>query len=67
MKDKKEDNTVKETEECTVQRFKMFRKNETNNHSIREHVNGNGNFKNIAKKNKPMREEKEILFLNLNE
>ena len=29
-KDKKEDNTVKETEECTVQRFKMFRKNETN-------------------------------------
>jgi len=28
---------------------------------------GMENFKNIAKKNKPMREEKEILFLNLNE
>ena len=28
MKDKKEDDTVKETEQCTVQRFKMFGKNE---------------------------------------
>ena len=32
-KDKKENDTVKETEECTVQRFKMFRKNEIPDHS----------------------------------